>query len=86
MCCTIQEATNVYCGTCSDSGFLKNEDNTQRIAKSSIQSYQPIDTLPNYIIEFVLQNGMVVIWTFLTMTARDTALANVDAEMNTQNM
>jgi hypothetical protein len=86
MCCTIQEATNVYCGSSCDSGFLKNEENLIRIAKSEIQSYQPNDIIPDYSIEFMMKNGMVIIWTFTTMTARDTALANVDAEMNTQNM
>ncbi len=88
MCCniTIQSAENVFCGSSCDSGFLKNEDNAIRINKSEIQSYQPIDVIPDYIIEFTMKNGMTIVWTFTTSTARDTALANVDAEMNTQDV
>lgn len=88
MCCNIeiQNAENVNCGSSCDSGFLKNEDNEVRINKSEIQSYQPMDPLPDYVIEFMMKNGMIIIWTFSTPTARDTALANVDAEMNTQDV
>lgn len=86
MCCTIENAENVYCGSSCDSGFLKNIDNAVRINKCEIQSYEPIDTGTSYDIQFTMKNGMIIIWTFLTPTARDTALANVDAEMNTQDV
>ena len=86
MTCTIENAENVFCGSSCDSGFLKNADNTARINKCEIQSYQAVDVLPDYTIEFTMKNGMIIIWTFTTSTARDEALANVDAEMNTQDV
>ncbi len=78
------ENMTMICG--SECGFLKNADNSARINKSEVQSYDPIDNIPNYEIHFTMKNGMVLIWTFTTSTARDTALANVDEEMNTQTV
>lgn len=82
----IQNVENVICGSSCDSGFLKNADNPVRINKCEIQSYQPMDPLPDYIIEFMMKNGMIIVWTFTTSTARDEALAKVDAEMNAQDV
>jgi len=78
------ETMNMVCS--SECGFLKNPDNSVRINKAEVQSYEPMDVPPSYEIHFTMKNGMVIIWTFLTMTARDTALANVDEEMNTQTV
>ena len=84
MSCDIQieTASNVNQNCCCDSGFIVNPENKMRINKSSIVTYQAIDIIPDYGIEFTLDNGLIVIWIFTTMTARDTALANIDAEMN----
>jgi hypothetical protein len=84
MSCVIENATNVYCSCAEEVCFLINPSNTQRINKSEIQSYEPIDVLPNYEIHFMMKNGMIVVWTFIDFMSRDAALANVDAEMNTQ--
>ncbi len=75
-----------FCGSSVSSAFLKNEDNPVRVNKSEVQSYQPVDILPDYGIEFVMKNGMIIVWSFTTASARDTALDNVDAEMNTQDV
>ncbi len=88
MSCNIEintvETMNMVCG--SECGFLKNPDNSVRINISEVQSYEPIDNIPDYEIHFMMKNGMVLIWTFTTSTARDTALENVDEEMNTQTV
>jgi len=82
----IQNVENVICGTSCECGFLKNEDNPMRINKCEVQTYQPMDPLSDYVIEFTMKNGMMIVWTFTTATARDAALANIDAEMNTQDV
>ena len=88
MSCTLEiqtvENMNVDCS--GEVGFITNPDNSVRINKSEVQSYEPVDALPNYEIHFIMKNGMVLIWTFLTMAARNAALANVDEEMNAKVM
>ena len=89
MCCTIENATNVYCCSGGEVITLRNPDNDVRIVKSEIQSYRPVDMMGppvEYQIEFMMKNGMILMWTFTTITARNDALANVDNEMTTKDM
>lgn len=89
MCCTIQNASNVYCCSSGETIFLTNPNNEERICKSEIQSYLPVDIIGppvEYNIEFRMKNGLIIIWKFATAIERDDALANIDNEMNSKTM
>lgn len=86
MSCVIEHADVVNCGCGCEPTVLVNPDNDARINKAYIQSYRKIDAIPNYDIEFIMRDGMIQVWTFTTMAARDAALANIDTEMNAKTM
>jgi len=86
MTCTIEinAAENVNCySTSTCSGFLVNPDNPERINKDEIRSYAPVDLIPDYVIEFRMKDGTVIVWVFPTSAQRDVVLANIDNLMGT---
>lgn len=87
----IMGPATVNCGDSCVCGFLKNDENPQRINKCDVSVYEPVDVTDdpegkNYQIRFTLKNGMVIIWKFFTAANRDTVLQNVDIAMSSQIM
>lgn len=69
---------------CNGSGVLRNDQNPQEIVISSIDWYQPMDPLPNFVIEFWLKDSPPmnpIVWTFNTAAERDATLDKVRTAM-----
>jgi hypothetical protein len=73
---------------CCKSGVIRNDQpqNPQEIVISSIDWYQAMDPLPNYVIEFWLKDSPPVnpiVWSFNTAAERDATLDKIRLIMGT---
>lgn len=85
---TISTAENVYCASGCDGGSLYHPDQDTAVVKCKIQSYRKIDDLvtPNFMIEFTMDNGMIIVWNFPTQVERDAVWDKVVVAMGGQDM
>lgn len=80
---TISGSATINCtdGEMCYCGFLRNDQNKERVNKCDISWYYAEDVTADprpFQIVFMMKNGTQVRWTFLTAVERDTVLANID--------
>jgi hypothetical protein len=71
-------------------GFLRNDQNKERVSKCDISSYYAEDVTSDpegdFHIVFKMKNGNIIVWKFFTAAERDTVLANIDNVLTTTDV